>query len=135
MNMKPRNAILGPMTILLVEKISGLNWVGSAEAPPEVRAKPIIIIRAAIAMRMKFFFTRGSCEWSSRRIAEAVPEAGSAVVFVGVCAIFRSLSLFAGVSRFSQGRAGFSPTFPGQRRPSVNVLYIVNVRIQFIFVS
>lgn len=55
MNMKPRNAILGPITILLVEKISGLNWVGSAEAPPEVRAKPITIIRAAIAMRMKFF--------------------------------------------------------------------------------
>ena len=61
MNMNPRNAIVGPITIRRVENMSGLNC-SVVELDPSMSRNPAIIIAPAAIMRMKFFRRSGRCE-------------------------------------------------------------------------
>ena len=82
MKMKPRNARLGPMIMRRVEKTSGLNWSGAVDAPPEVRMNPIMIIAAAIAIRMKLIRRRGN--WDSGSFLSSDSEGDDVVVFFAI---------------------------------------------------
>lgn len=58
MKMNPRKVTVGPTTMRRVEKISGLNAV-SVDPGPHISKKPIIIVAAATAIRMKLIRTNG----------------------------------------------------------------------------
>lgn len=58
MKIKPRNARVGPTTIRLVEKMSGLNSVVE-DGEPVMSRKPTTITSPAIAIRMKLIRFKG----------------------------------------------------------------------------
>lgn len=86
MNIKPKNAIVGPMTILRVENMSGLKD-SVVLLPPSIRRKPIRIMAPEMAIKMKLVLTKGNCSGVWRSISSIVGDGFADNGLLDICVI------------------------------------------------